>query len=122
MKSNIQVTIPLILPNTSYTIPLKLSRFRKGMSPLGPAPKLPTVSSSGSSEDEEDEDILISPQEAHRRTAAEDAQPFGAEQDHHETDIFTPNDASGPIESPFSEPGVQQAVATELLDAPAAFF
>jgi hypothetical protein len=99
----------------------KLSRFAKSMSPLGPAPKLPTGSSSGSSEDEEDEDILISPQEAPRRTA-EDAPPFGAEESHRETDILAGNDASGPIESPFGEPAIQQqALATELLDATAAF-
>lgn len=97
----------------------RISRFRKGMSPLGPAPKLPAESSSGSSEDEEgeeDEDILISPQEAHHRTAEEHAQPLNAEVDRHDIDIFTPNDASGPIESPFSKPGaqgVQQEIESE---------
>ena len=97
----------------------RISRFRKGMSPLGPAPKLPAESSSGSSEDEEgeeDEDILISPQEAHHRTAEEDAQRLNAEVDRHDIDIFTPNDASGPIESPFSKPGaqgVQQEIGSE---------
>ena len=100
----------------------KLSRFRKGMSPLGPAPKLSAGSSSGSSDDEQGEqedehcedDILISPQEMDHRAVAENATHFGAEDSRHETDIVSPNDASGPIESPFSEPAVQGMVSRSV--------
>jgi len=84
-----------------------LSRFQRAKSPLGMELKAPAVSSSGSSDDEggDDEELLISP---HHPTAV-----TGMEEDKM-TDIFTPNDAPGPIESPFSEPAIQAAAGDDL--------
>ena len=82
-----------------------LSKFRRAKSPLGAEPKIPPLSSSGSSDDEAeeaDEDLLISPQEQ---------PPATMELDKVATNIFTPNDAPGPIESPFSEPTIRGAEA-----------
>ena len=102
--------------NFSPSVSPKFSRFRKEMSPLGSSPKIPPESSSGSSDDEEVEDILISPQEATGRTVNQ-APAFAADEGHQDNDIFSPNDTSGPMESPFSEPAIQGMACDGLLSS-----